>query len=227
MCACFFFHGKNSFKKLATKFSLTESFFATNSEVSLPRGKQERLRRCHIYIYEFLFYCKTSKGVWSMILPLCTQLAYYPRLDLGYGQNFSTQLHPSSGNQALTGADDSVMIWAPQSTCCYFDNNGINIGLRLSMQHPRHVMYFSFTAFWWRLSLPWGDILALAYKGPTLISTHTSVGFSITDRFTFCMYKLYSEDSWERERQREKESWERDIERKRVGFFSFPEIVAT
>jgi hypothetical protein len=45
-----------------------------------------------------------------MILPLCTQLAYYPGLDLGYGQNFSTQLHPSSGNQALTGADDSVMI---------------------------------------------------------------------------------------------------------------------
>lgn len=45
-----------------------------------------------------------------MILPLCTQLAYNPGLDLGYGQNFSTQLHPLSGNQALTGADDSVMI---------------------------------------------------------------------------------------------------------------------
>jgi hypothetical protein len=45
-----------------------------------------------------------------MILLLCTQLAYNPSLDLGYGQNFSTQLHPSSGNQALTGADDSVMI---------------------------------------------------------------------------------------------------------------------
>jgi hypothetical protein len=45
-----------------------------------------------------------------MILPFCTQLAYYRGLDLGYGQNFSTQLHPSSGNQALTGADHSVMI---------------------------------------------------------------------------------------------------------------------
>jgi hypothetical protein len=31
-------------------------------------------------------------------------------LDLGYEQDFSAQLHPSSGNQALTGADHSVMI---------------------------------------------------------------------------------------------------------------------
>jgi hypothetical protein len=45
-----------------------------------------------------------------MILPLCTQLAYYHGLDLGYGQDFSTQLHPSSENQALMVADDSMMI---------------------------------------------------------------------------------------------------------------------
>jgi hypothetical protein len=91
----------------------------------------------------------------------------------------------------------------------------------LSMQHPRHIMYFSFTAFWWRLSLPWGDILALAYKGPTLTSTHTSVGFSITDRSTFCMYKIYSEESWEKERQREKELRESERERESWLFFFF------
>jgi hypothetical protein len=118
-----------------------------------------------------------------------------------------------------------MMIWAlPRSTCCHYDNNGINIGLWLSMQHPRHIMYFSFTAFWWRLSLPWGDILALAYKGPTLISTHTSVGFSITDRSTFCMYKIYSEESWEKERQREEL---RESEREReweLVFFLFQKL---
>ncbi len=62
-CVRVFFSMEKILLKLATKFSLTENFFATNSEVSLPRGKQERLRRCHIYIRVFILLQNLRRGL--------------------------------------------------------------------------------------------------------------------------------------------------------------------